>query len=86
MTLVYNFHTGLFTESCFVLAEGWYEDEVFHVNAFGFPPPEPCSKSRYVLVKESRPIEHVLLLLILLHVLKFWIQQVSTFAGLISGI
>ena len=42
----HNFHTGLFTEHCFVLAEGWYEDEVFHVNAFGFPPPEPAKVSR----------------------------------------
>ncbi|XP_061174005.1 DNA polymerase epsilon subunit 2-like [Saccostrea echinata] len=41
-----NFHTGLFTENCFVLAEGWYEDEVFHVNAFGFPPPEPAKVTR----------------------------------------
>ncbi|KAK3092347.1 hypothetical protein FSP39_001653 [Pinctada imbricata] len=41
-----NFHTGLFTENCFVLAEGWYEDEVFHVNAFGFPPPEPARTTR----------------------------------------
>ncbi|XP_053376311.1 DNA polymerase epsilon subunit 2-like [Mercenaria mercenaria] len=41
-----NFHTGLFTENCFVLAEGWYEDEMFHVNAFGFPPPEPAKTTR----------------------------------------
>ncbi|KAK2181720.1 hypothetical protein NP493_385g04054 [Ridgeia piscesae] len=44
--MAHNFHTGLFTENCFVLAEGWYEDEVFHVNAFGFPPPEPASTTR----------------------------------------
>ncbi|NXA49429.1 DPOE2 polymerase, partial [Nothocercus julius] len=37
---------GLYTESCFVLAEGWYEDEVFHVNAFGFPPTEPSATTR----------------------------------------
>lgn len=46
LTVVQNFHTGLFTENCFVLAEGWYEDEVFHVNAFGFPPPEPAKVTR----------------------------------------
>ncbi|KAK1160687.1 DNA polymerase epsilon subunit 2-like [Acipenser oxyrinchus oxyrinchus] len=42
----YQFHSGLYTEACFVLAEGWYEDAVFHVNAFGFPPTEPSSKTR----------------------------------------
>uniref|UniRef100_A0A667YLG4 DNA polymerase epsilon subunit n=1 Tax=Myripristis murdjan TaxID=586833 RepID=A0A667YLG4_9TELE len=41
-----KFHNGLYTESCFVLAEGWYEDSVFHVNAFGFPPTEPSSTTR----------------------------------------
>ncbi|XP_057200751.1 DNA polymerase epsilon subunit 2 isoform X3 [Triplophysa rosa] len=41
-----QFHSGLYTESCFVLAEGWYEDSVFHVNAFGFPPTEPSSITR----------------------------------------
>uniref|UniRef100_A0A8B9FAU2 DNA polymerase epsilon subunit n=1 Tax=Amazona collaria TaxID=241587 RepID=A0A8B9FAU2_9PSIT len=41
-----QFHSGLYTESCFVLAEGWYEDEVFHVNAFGFPPTEPSANTR----------------------------------------
>uniref|UniRef100_A0A8B9F9R5 DNA polymerase epsilon subunit n=1 Tax=Amazona collaria TaxID=241587 RepID=A0A8B9F9R5_9PSIT len=25
---------------------GWYEDEVFHVNAFGFPPTEPSANTR----------------------------------------
>jgi len=44
--ILYNFHTGLFTENCFVLAEGFYEDEVFHVSAFGFPPPEPAKTTR----------------------------------------
>jgi len=28
------------------LAEGCYEDEVFHVNALGFPPPEPAKTTR----------------------------------------
>ncbi|XP_055497097.1 DNA polymerase epsilon subunit 2 [Leucoraja erinacea] len=41
-----QFHSGLYTESCFVLAEGWYEDGVFHVNGFGFPPTEPSSVTR----------------------------------------
>ncbi|XP_053240512.1 DNA polymerase epsilon subunit 2 isoform X3 [Podarcis raffonei] len=42
----YQFHSGLYTESCFVLTEGWYEDEIFHVNAFGFPPTEPSTTTR----------------------------------------
>ncbi|KAF7656627.1 hypothetical protein LDENG_00038700 [Lucifuga dentata] len=41
-----TFHNGLYIESCFVLAEGWYEDSVFHVNGFGFPPTEPSSATR----------------------------------------
>ncbi|XP_075387203.1 DNA polymerase epsilon subunit 2 isoform X2 [Tenrec ecaudatus] len=41
-----QFHNGLYTEACFVLAEGWFEDQVFHVNAFGFPPTEPSSTTR----------------------------------------
>nr|XP_006632293.1 PREDICTED: DNA polymerase epsilon subunit 2 [Lepisosteus oculatus] len=41
-----QFHSGLYTEACFVLAEGRYEDSVFHVNAFGFPPTEPSSTTR----------------------------------------
>ncbi|XP_071834492.1 DNA polymerase epsilon subunit 2-like isoform X1 [Apostichopus japonicus] len=41
-----QFHKGFFTENSFVLAEGWYEDEVFHVNGLGFPPPEPADVSR----------------------------------------
>ncbi|XP_043930216.1 DNA polymerase epsilon subunit 2 [Protopterus annectens] len=41
-----QFHSGLYTESCFVLAEGYYEDNIFHVNAFGFPPTEPSSTTR----------------------------------------
>uniref|UniRef100_A0A8C6XIP0 DNA polymerase II subunit 2 n=1 Tax=Naja naja TaxID=35670 RepID=A0A8C6XIP0_NAJNA len=43
---VVTFHSGLYTESCFVLTEGWYEDEVFHVTAFGFPPTEPSATTR----------------------------------------
>ncbi|XP_054651952.1 DNA polymerase epsilon subunit 2 [Dunckerocampus dactyliophorus] len=41
-----QFHNGLYTESSFVLAEGWYEDSVFHVNGFGTPPIEPSSATR----------------------------------------
>ncbi|GFG31082.1 hypothetical protein Cfor_00693, partial [Coptotermes formosanus] len=40
------YHTGLHTENCFVLAEGCYEDKVFHVSGVGFPPPEPSDTSR----------------------------------------
>ena len=35
-----KFHKGLYTENCFVLVEGWYEDRVFHVIAMGHPPIE----------------------------------------------
>ncbi|XP_014671894.1 PREDICTED: DNA polymerase epsilon subunit 2-like [Priapulus caudatus] len=41
-----SFHQGLFTENSFVLAEGWYEDSIFHVNALGFPPAEPARTTR----------------------------------------
>lgn len=34
------FHMGLFVENSIILAEGIYEDKVFHVSAVGFPPPE----------------------------------------------
>ncbi|MCI4382889.1 hypothetical protein PGIGA_G00019850 [Pangasianodon gigas] len=44
--LSHQFHSGLYTESGFVLAEGWYEDSVFHASAFGFPPIEPSSTTR----------------------------------------
>ena len=30
-----KFHTGLYAENCFVLAEGWYDDQVLHVLALG---------------------------------------------------
>uniref|UniRef100_A0A674IMJ6 DNA polymerase epsilon subunit n=1 Tax=Terrapene triunguis TaxID=2587831 RepID=A0A674IMJ6_9SAUR len=46
LVVMLSFHSGLYTESCFVLAEGWYEDQVFHVNAFGFPPTEPSATTR----------------------------------------
>ena len=41
-----KFHTGLYTENCFVLAEGWYDDNVFHIMALGFPPAETSETSR----------------------------------------
>ena len=34
------FHMGLFVENCIVLAEGIYEDKIFHLSAVGLPPPE----------------------------------------------
>nr|CAD7430037.1 unnamed protein product [Timema monikensis] len=40
------YHTGLHCENCFVLAEGWYEDKIFHIQGVGFPPPEPSKSSR----------------------------------------
>ena len=40
------FHTGLFVENSLVLAEGLYDEKVFHVSAIGFPPPEPPSVTR----------------------------------------
>lgn len=41
-----KFTTGLYTENCFVLAEGWYDDKVFHIKAIGLPPPEPATVSK----------------------------------------
>eukprot|EP00094_Tigriopus_californicus_P009484 TCALIF_09146-PA protein Name:"Similar to POLE2 DNA polymerase epsilon subunit 2 (Homo sapiens)" AED:0.02 eAED:0.02 QI:0/0/0/0.75/1/1/4/0/457 len=41
-----KFHTGLYTENCFVLLEGWYDEEVFHGTAMGFPPAETSETSR----------------------------------------
>lgn len=35
-----KFHTGLYTENCFVLAEGMYDEGIFHIKAMGLPPPE----------------------------------------------
>ena len=40
------FHTGLFVESSLVLAEGLYEEKVFHVSAVGFPPTEATATTR----------------------------------------
>ena len=41
-----TFHTGLFVENSIVLAEGLYNDGLFHVGAIGFPPIETSSDSR----------------------------------------
>ena len=41
-----NHVAGLYTENCFVLAEGWYDDNIFHVLALGFPPAELSSTTR----------------------------------------
>ncbi len=41
-----KFHRGLYTENCFVLIEGWYEDGVLHCTAVGFPPPETAEDTR----------------------------------------
>jgi DNA polymerase epsilon subunit 2 len=41
-----KFHSGLFCEGCFVLADGQYVDGVLRVNGIGFPPPESASNSR----------------------------------------
>lgn len=46
MWILYT-HPSLFVNLqltvCFL---GWYEDSVFHVNGFGFPPTEPSSATR----------------------------------------
>ncbi|XP_022186032.1 DNA polymerase epsilon subunit 2 [Nilaparvata lugens] len=43
-----KYHTGFFTDNCFVLAEGNYKDEIFHVDSIGFPPTETAEMSRAV--------------------------------------
>ncbi|KAH6928322.1 hypothetical protein HPB50_014268 [Hyalomma asiaticum] len=40
-----KFTADLFVENSFVLAEGCYEDMVFHVDAMGLPPIEPASET-----------------------------------------
>lgn len=40
-----TYHSGLFTESSFVLAEGYYDDKVFHVMGFVLPPSEARATS-----------------------------------------
>lgn len=41
-----RFQTGLFVENSLVLAEGIYEDKIFHVGAIGFPPLETAQETR----------------------------------------
>lgn len=41
-----KFHSGLYTEGSFMLAEGSYNDGVLKVSGLGFPPPEASSSSR----------------------------------------
>ena len=41
-----TFQAGLFVENSIVLAEGMYEDKIFHVIAVGFPPLETAQESR----------------------------------------
>lgn len=40
------YHMGLFVENSLVLAEGIYEDKIFHVDGIGFPPLETSRDSR----------------------------------------
>ncbi|CAB3368590.1 Hypothetical predicted protein [Cloeon dipterum] len=44
-----SYHVGLHAENCIVLAEGWYEDKIFHAKAIGFPPAETAEVSRAYL-------------------------------------
>ncbi|KAJ1675615.1 DNA-directed DNA polymerase epsilon, subunit B [Spiromyces aspiralis] len=37
--------TGVFTEACFALVDGYYQDGVFHVEELGLPPPERKEKT-----------------------------------------
>ncbi|XP_046874352.1 DNA polymerase epsilon subunit 2 isoform X2 [Hypomesus transpacificus] len=49
MSKAISFHcpsVGEWVEDDETIQEGWYEDSVFHVNAFGFPPTEPSSTTR----------------------------------------
>ena len=48
--LMKNFHGGLFTENCFVLGQGSYQDGVFHIEHLGMPPPEPAKVTRYIIL------------------------------------
>ena len=74
-----KFHTGLYTENCFVLAEGWYDDNVFHVLALGFPPAETSDTTRsrlcsFVLLMSScTSYSHVLTFMMVVQ----WISRSS---------
>ncbi|MGH0178583.1 UNVERIFIED_CONTAM: hypothetical protein FKN15_078047 [Acipenser sinensis] len=41
-----NFSSAPYGRNHIQALKGWYEDAVFHVNAFGFPPTEPSSTTR----------------------------------------
>lgn len=41
-----KFHSGLFCEGCFVLAEGKYADGILKIAGLGFPPAENSNSSR----------------------------------------
>lgn len=41
-----DFQSGLFTENCFVLAEGYYYNGLFRVKTLGLPPPEEANATR----------------------------------------
>lgn len=41
-----KFHSGLYTEGSFMLAEGSFIDGIFKVSGLGFPPPEAATSSR----------------------------------------
>lgn len=41
-----KFHSGLYTEGAFMLADGTYNDGVLKVSGLGFPPPEASASSR----------------------------------------
>lgn len=41
-----QFHSGLFCEGCYVLADGKYKDGILRVSGLGFPPPELANSSR----------------------------------------
>lgn len=41
-----KYHSGLYTEGAFMLAEGSYNDGILKVSGMGFPPPEAASSSR----------------------------------------
>jgi len=42
-----TFQNGYYTENCFILAEGRYEDGIFRLNSVGPPPGEDAVISRY---------------------------------------
>ena len=47
-----KFHSGLYTEGAFMLAEGTYNDGVLKVSGLGFPPPEAASSGASSVEKE----------------------------------